>query len=529
MSMPEGFRQPPFDIDSEQRLLGSILISNDGYRLISHVLRPEHFYEPVHRRIYGKICQMIEAGQLADNVTIRFAFQSDPDIPSFDGDHYFTRLAQSSWTALNIPDYASHIIDLAVRRRIIQAAEAAANRAYDPSSEAGDEQLAALERDLEFIRDGGGQGRLDIIDAAGLDGLQTKPREWLIEDWLPLGAITSYYGPGGVGKSLTALQAAIAISMGLPFFGIRTVRAPVLGIFCEDDADELHRRLVSCCKSMSVDIGSLDNLHWSARCGEGFDGGSAGNLIARVDTATGILVKMPLYGQIKQAALDLGAKLVILDNISHIFGGNENDRADVTQFLNLLNDLARAIGGAVLLIGHTAKAEGSEYSGCTAWNNDIRSRWLIQKPSQTDDDDSDPLNGARILSKLKANYSTEEEIIVVWDDGAFKRDMHDPGNFVDTIERRHREKKAEDAFLACLDKLTEQGRNVSHSERSISNYAPKIMMRMGEADGLLLRDLRLAMERLFDKEAIEANAPVGKGKNRSSLKGLARKGCTLDA
>jgi RecA-family ATPase len=71
---------------------------------------------------------------------------------------------------------------------------------------------------------------------------------------------------------------------------------------------------------------------------------------------------MPLYGQIKQAALDLGAKLVILDNISHIFGGNENDRADVTQFLNLLNDLARAIGGAVLLIGHTAKAEGSEYS-----------------------------------------------------------------------------------------------------------------------------------------------------------------------
>jgi RecA-family ATPase len=500
-ALPTGFRALPHNLEAEQAIIGALLIRNSAYQDIAGFLRPEHFYEPVHQRIYQAIEATIEAGRLADAITLRQDFRDDPAVRDINPGDYLTDVALAGEMIMNVGDYARVVIDMAARRQIAALADAVSNRAYDPTSEEAAAQIALIERDLDSLRHHADQGGLSIIAAASLEGQATKPREWLIEDWLPRGAITSYYGPGGVGKSLTALQAAIAISMGLPFFGIKTEQAPVLGVFCEDDAHELHRRLVSCCKSMSVDIAELTNLHWSARCGEGFEGGSAGNIIARIDKATGILVKMPLYTQIKKTALDLGAKLVILDNISHIFGGNENERADVTQFLNLLNDLAQAIGGAVLLIGHTAKAEGSEYSGCTAWNNDIRSRWLIKKAAPDEDDDNDALNNARVLGKLKANYSTEEDIIILWDDGAFKREIAAAGNFVDAIERRHREKKAEEAFLACLDKLTEQGRNVSHSEASPNNFAPKVMVRMDACDGLLMRDLKSAMERLVMRAA----------------------------
>lgn len=364
---------------------------------------------------------------------------------------------------------------------------------------------------------------LGVVKASSLAGVDPEPREWLIENWLPVGCVTSFYGDGGVGKSLAALQAGIAISAGLPFFGMPTTKAKVLAVFCEDDQPELHRRLASACKSMSVDIAELDDLHWSARCGEGFDEGETGNLIATIGQ-DGTLSKTPLYLAIRKAAVDLGARLVILDNISHIFAGNENSRVEVTQFINLLNDLATTIGGAVLLLGHTAKLAGSEYSGSTGWNNAVRSRWIFERPEQSEDEEQDNVADARILRKAKANYAkTGDQLLVVWDDGAFKREMMAASDFVDALERKNREREVELIFLACLDELTEQERNVSHSETSPKNFAPKIMARMEAAKGTPIRELRLAMDRLFDKGELMANQPVGRGKNRTKLNGIARK------
>jgi RecA-family ATPase len=63
---------------------------------------------------------------------------------------------------------------------------------------------------------------------------------------------------------------------------------------------------------------------------------------------------------------------VFLDNLSHLFTGNENDRGDVTRFLNLLNRLAGETGVAIVLLGHTPKAfnqgntRGNGHSGSTA-------------------------------------------------------------------------------------------------------------------------------------------------------------------
>jgi len=47
-----------------------------------------------------------------------------------------------------------------------------------------------------------------------------------------------------------------------------------------------------------------------------------------------------LFGRIHEAACDIRPRLIVLDNGADVFAGNENDRAQVRQFVTLLRDLA---------------------------------------------------------------------------------------------------------------------------------------------------------------------------------------------
>ena len=98
--------------------------------------------------------------------------------------------------------------------------------------------------------------------------------------------------------------------------------------------------------------------------------------------------------------------LVIIDNAGQVFGGNENDRAQVTMFLNLLNGIAHRQQCAILLLAHPAKAIGSQYSGSTAWENVARSRWLL---SISDD------KKIRTLAVEKSNYGGYPSMQLAYD------------------------------------------------------------------------------------------------------------------
>jgi RecA-family ATPase len=69
---------------------------------------------------------------------------------------------------------------------------------------------------------------------------------------------------------------------------------------------------------------------------------------------------MPLYQTIREAARSTGAKLIVIDNIAQCFAGNENNRAEVTAFVNAVSGLALELDAAVLLLGHPGKASDSD-------------------------------------------------------------------------------------------------------------------------------------------------------------------------
>lgn len=65
------YREAPNNIEAEQALLGAVLVNNDAFYRVSDFLKPIHFYEPLHRKIYEVSGELIRMGKMANPVTIR--------------------------------------------------------------------------------------------------------------------------------------------------------------------------------------------------------------------------------------------------------------------------------------------------------------------------------------------------------------------------------------------------------------------------------------------------------------------------
>ncbi|MDR0366948.1 MAG: replicative DNA helicase, partial [Rickettsiales bacterium] len=63
-------RRPPSSIEAEQAVLGAVISNNRALERISEFLRPEHFTEGLHQKIYAAALRLVEKGHLADAITI---------------------------------------------------------------------------------------------------------------------------------------------------------------------------------------------------------------------------------------------------------------------------------------------------------------------------------------------------------------------------------------------------------------------------------------------------------------------------
>lgn len=243
---------------------------------------------------------------------------------------------------------------------------------------------------------------IEFVDFASLAHRQPPPREWVVDEYVPRRAVTALFGPGGHGKSLVAQQLASSVANKKPWIGLNVASGPVLGIFCEDDRDEMLRRGSDIFNDLGLTPGEgSTNLYLDARAGKP-------NAMVTF-TQSRNPVEAPLLKRLREYMVRVRPVLVILDNIAQIFAGQENVRGEVTPFVNILTGLAIEFDCAILLLGHTAKAEGSQYSGSTAWDAAVRSRLLLER-----NDD-----GTSTLKKLKANYSGLDERRLEWRQGVF--------------------------------------------------------------------------------------------------------------
>jgi RecA-family ATPase len=348
------------------------------------------------------------------------------------------------------------------------------------------------------IRDLGKPKRQSTFySAASLKGRPVPARQWLVLDLVPCRTVTMLGGDGGTGKSLLALQLAVAAAAGRQWIGQETAQGRALFISAEDDDDELHRRLADILDANGLEFGDLDNLTLRSLAGEDA-------LMAALDAKTNALVTTDLYAEIDDQLAAERPAVLFLDTLADLHCGNENNRAHARQFIGMLRRLAIRHDCAVILLAHpslTGMNNGSGLSGSTAWNGSVRSRLYLERVAS---DGYEPNPDARVLTTKKANYSrTGTEIALTWQAGVFVPDAPETG-----VDRMAATAKAERVFLKLLAALTEQGRYVSASPGP--TYAPSQFANHPEAEGCAKRALKSAMDALFGRGEI-VNATHGRG------------------
>ncbi|WP_163850958.1 replicative DNA helicase [Pseudooceanicola aestuarii] len=109
----------PHSIEAEQQLLGAILTNNDVYDRIASIIKPQHFHDPVHQRIYEVAAARIARNNLASPVTLKTFLEDDEGLKALGGPAYLARLAGVAVSSFAVREYAQMIYDLAIRRELI--------------------------------------------------------------------------------------------------------------------------------------------------------------------------------------------------------------------------------------------------------------------------------------------------------------------------------------------------------------------------------------------------------------------------
>jgi replicative DNA helicase len=143
------YRMPPGNFEAEMGLLGAMLINNRAYEHVSDYLRPEHFADPLHGRIYEACSTLIERGQRADPTTLKHFFDSDETFDEVGGAEYLAQLAADAVTIINAGDYGKLIHDLYLRRELIDLGTDVVNEAYGADFDHGaGQQIESAEQKL---------------------------------------------------------------------------------------------------------------------------------------------------------------------------------------------------------------------------------------------------------------------------------------------------------------------------------------------------------------------------------------------
>ena len=153
---PAAFRAAPNNIEVEQALLGAILVNNEAFYRVSDFLAPQHFFEPIHQKIFEVASSLVRAGKVASPVTLKTFLPPDLDIAGLSANQYLARLAAEATTVINAEDYGRAIYDLSTRRALIVIGEHMVNVAYDaPVDHAPQAQIEDTERRLYEIAETG--------------------------------------------------------------------------------------------------------------------------------------------------------------------------------------------------------------------------------------------------------------------------------------------------------------------------------------------------------------------------------------
>ncbi|MEU5043188.1 DnaB-like helicase C-terminal domain-containing protein [Streptomyces griseorubiginosus] len=227
-------RVPPQDLDAEQSVIGSLLLSgarsSTSYRYFGEItdtgIRAEEYYRPAHQMIHRAICGLHAAGEPVDPVTVAAELTKRGEITKVGGASYLHTCVHAVPTAANGAQYAEIVRAKAYRRAVIESAQRILQYAYSEEGDEGEVRELVEQQLTEIIAGTPGLqeappavGDLYLDYIADLEQIQEGRQVGLTYGFDDLDMVTSGMQPGnvtviaaqsGIGKSTLALNAAVA-------------------------------------------------------------------------------------------------------------------------------------------------------------------------------------------------------------------------------------------------------------------------------------------------------------------------------
>ena len=149
----------PSNIEAEAAFLGAVLIDNRVIEELRTPLRADHFFEPLHQRIYERVLKLIERNATASPVTLKPYFESDGALAELGGTSYLAQLTQDGMGLLAAGELAQQIYDLALLRELVSVGRVLVEGALDTSDEVSPmDRIAQAEADLYQVAEGAATG-----------------------------------------------------------------------------------------------------------------------------------------------------------------------------------------------------------------------------------------------------------------------------------------------------------------------------------------------------------------------------------
>ncbi len=374
----------PQNIEAEAALLGALMIDNRLVEDIQIRLKPHHFFEPLHGRIYEAILRMTDKNMVANPVTLKPIFDGDEVMKEVGGPAYLAQLTGSGAAVIGARDFAAQIYDLALLRALVGVGRDMVEGALDTSEEVAPlTQIERAESELYRVAEEGGNEskvksfgeatRLALEQAeralnsgghlsgvtTGLEGINAKIGGLHKSD------LTILAGRPGMGK--TSLATNIAFASAQRFVrdqedGIdpaKSAGAPVAFFSLEMSADQLATRILaeqSGISSENLRMGKISQQEFRSLARAA---GELSTLPLYIDDTPGLTIAA-LRARARRLKRQKGIGMVVVDYLQLLQGtgksSNDNRVQEISEISRGLKQLAKELDLPVMALSQLSRA-----------------------------------------------------------------------------------------------------------------------------------------------------------------------------
>ncbi len=160
----ESFKTPPHSIETEQSVLGGLMLDNQAWDKIADIITDDDFYRHDHRLVYQHICKLIEHNKPADVVTVAESLENSAELQNVGGLAYIGTIVQNTPSAANIRRYAEIIRERSIMRNLAQVGAQISDSAYNPAGRSAANLLDEAESKVFEIAEEGARGKEGFVD-----------------------------------------------------------------------------------------------------------------------------------------------------------------------------------------------------------------------------------------------------------------------------------------------------------------------------------------------------------------------------